>query len=227
MVLIGFLPIIVLLFYIIMIEKELKGYTNIPLQRHLLLKLLHRYRRPNDKISEMIKKGELISLKRGLYIPGDASDHIKPNAFTIANHLYGPSYISLESALSHWNLIPEKVVEITSVTTKKTKAFHTPVGRYSFNYLPLPYYSFGIKQIVISKDQHILIASPEKAICDKIILTTGINLRSKKQTIDFLIEDLRIDEGDLNDLDFKQLNNWLKFAPKKNSLKMLLKTFSK
>lgn len=227
MVLIGFFPIIVYIFYNIMVEKALKGYTNVPIQRHLLLKLLKGYRRPNDKISEMIKNGELISLKRGLYIPGSASDHARPNVFTIANHLYGPSYISLDSALSHWNLIPEKVVETTSVTIKRTKTFHTPVGRFSFYSLPKVYYSLGIQQLIISKNQHVLIASPEKAICDKIILTAGINLRSKKQTMEFLIEDLRIDEDELKLLDFNKLEDWLQFTPKKNSIGMLIKTFSK
>ncbi|MEX2483547.1 MAG: hypothetical protein WED10_03265 [Brumimicrobium sp.] len=208
------------------IEKALRGYSHVPIQRHLLLKVLKDYKRPNDKISDMIKKGELVALKRGLYIPGKAIDLIQPSSFIIANHLYGPSYISLESALSQWGLIPEKVVEVSSVTTKTKKTFYTPVGRFSYHHLPLPYYSFGIKQERLIKNQHVLIASPEKAICDKIILTPKLNLRSKKQTIAFLEEDLRIDEEGLVSLDLRQIDCWLKNAPKKTSLEMLIKTIS-
>jgi hypothetical protein len=65
-------------------------------------------------------------------------------------------------------------------------------------------------------------ASPEKAICDKIITTSGILLRSKKQVSDFLLEDLRISEERLKSLDLEEMKSWLPFSPKKSSLKMLI-----
>jgi len=102
-------------------DKIAKDLGEIPLSRQLILELLKDYKRPNDKISEWIKNGELISLRRGLYIPGPKSDIEKPEPFLIANHLCGPSYVSLESALSYWGLIPERVYEITSVTLKSKK----------------------------------------------------------------------------------------------------------
>ena len=84
---------------------------------------LDEYNRPNDKISEMLKSGDLTSLRRGLYVPGPELDLPSPDVFLIANHLRGPSYVSLESALSYWGLIPERVFEISSVTLKTSKVY--------------------------------------------------------------------------------------------------------
>lgn len=203
-----------------------KEYAETPISRHLILELLKDYQSPNDKISELLKSKELISLRRGLYIVGPTIDLPKPEPFLIANHLRGPSYVSLESALAYWNMIPERVYEISSATTKTTKQYKTPVGRFSYRKLKLPYYSYGLKNIEISAKQTILIASREKALCDKIVLTPKINLRSIKQTQDFLLEDLRIDTEVLRTLETKTMEYWIKDAPKKKSLKMLIKTLA-
>ena len=149
-----------------------------------------------------------------------------PEPFLIANHLRGPSYVSLESALSYWNMIPERAYEISSVTLKTSKIFKTPVGRYSYRHLNAPYYSYGIKSIAYSPKQTILIASAEKALCDKIVLTPKIYLRSIKQTQEFLMEDLRMDSEVLKTLDTKLMELWIENAPKKSSLKMLIKTLT-
>jgi hypothetical protein len=188
------------------------------------LDLLKDYNRPNDKISELIKNEELVSVKRGLYLVGNTLDLPKPESFLVANHLRGPSYVSIESALSYFGLIPERTYEISSVTTKTSKKYRTPAGRFSYSHLPLPYYSFGIQYVEIASKQFVLIASPEKAICDKIILTSKINLRSTIQVKSFLIEDLRMDIDDLRNLNVKMIELWLDDAPKKNSLKMLINT---
>lgn len=186
------------------------------------MEALATYSRPNDKISEMIKSGELVSLRRGLYVPGPELDLPIPESFVIANHLRGPSYVSLESALSYWDLIPERVYETSSVTTKTTKTYQTSLGRYSFQHLSTPYYSFGIRSVRLTEQQTALIASPEKAVCDKIVLTTGVILRSISQTMDFLMEDLRIDEEQLQTLDVSTIQSWIEDAPKRSSLQMLV-----
>lgn len=185
------------------------------------------YRRPNDKISEMIKSGELISLRRGLYVPGPELDLPIPDSFVIANHLRGPSYISLESALSYWDLIPERVYEISSVSTKTSKIYQTSLGHFSFQHLTTPYYSFGIRSVRLTEFQTAMIASPEKALCDKIVLTAGVQLRSISQTMDFLLEDLRIDEEQLQALDVQAIQSWVEDAPKRNSLQQLVNTLQR
>ena len=202
----------------------IKEYTEAPISRHLILELLSNYQSPNDKISELLKSKELISIRRGLYIIGPKIDLPSPEPFLIANHLRGPSYVSLESALSYWNMIPERAYETSSVTIKTSKLYKTQVGRFSYQQLKIPYYSYGIINIKYSSKQTILIASREKALCDKIVLTPKINLRSIKQTKEFLIEDLRMDSEVLSTLNIKVMELWVKDAPKKSSIKMLIKT---
>jgi hypothetical protein len=205
-------------------REIIKQYAEAPIPRHLILELLSDYQSPNDKISELIKSKELISIRRGLYTTGPKLDLPSPEPFLIANHLRGPSYVSLESALSYWNMIPERAYEISSVTIKTSTLYKTPLGRFSYHQLKIPYYSYGIKSIEYSPKQTMLVASPEKALCDKVVLTPNINLRSIKQTREFLIEDLRMDSEVLSALDTKLMELWIKNAPKKSSLEMLIKT---
>jgi hypothetical protein len=209
------------------LRRKIKEYVAAPLSHNVVMEALSSYNRPNDKISEMIKSGELVSLRRGLYVPGPELDLPLPDSFVVANHLRGPSYISLESALSYWNLIPERVYEISSVTTKTSKTYNTAIGRFSFQHLPTPYYSFGIRSVRLTEFQTALIASPEKAICDKIVLTSGILLRSVSQTMDFLIDDMRMDEEQLQNLDISTIQSWVEDAPKRTSLQMLVNTLQR
>ncbi|MFT7033029.1 MAG: hypothetical protein ACJA2S_001530 [Cyclobacteriaceae bacterium] len=74
----------------------IKEYAETPISRHLILKLLSEYQSSNDKISELLKSKELIFIRRGLYITGSKMDLPSPNPFLIADHLRGPSYVSLE-----------------------------------------------------------------------------------------------------------------------------------
>lgn len=208
-------------------RSAIKEYAEAPISRHVVLELLSEYRRPNDKISELIKSEELISLRRGLYMVGPGMDLSTPEPFLIANHLRGPSYVSLESALAYWGMIPERAYEVSSVTTKTSKLYQTPVGRFSYRRLETPYYSFGITYLELSPRQSVLIASREKALCDKIVLTPGVNLRSIRQTREFLTEDLRMDPDVLDHLDLDAMRLWPEDAPKRSSLQMLIKTLER
>ena len=76
------------------------------------------YASPKSKLTTLIKSGELIRVKRNLYLPGNESDY---SVMTLANIIYGHSYISFETALSYYNLIPETVYSIMSATYKKNK----------------------------------------------------------------------------------------------------------
>ena len=115
----------------------------------------------------------------------------------MANNILGPSYVFLETELAYWGLIPEKVFEISSVTTQNSKVYSTPIGRFSYTHLPLSYYAFGIQQVALIAKQGVLMATPEKALCDKIICTAVIQLRSFRQVKEFLIDDLRLDNDAL------------------------------
>lgn len=208
-------------------QEKIQSYAEQPINGQILLDILKEYKRPHDKIDELVKQGLLIQIKRGLYIPGPKLNILPPELFLLANHLYGPSYVSLDSALSHWGFIPEKVFEISSITTNPKKNFRTAVGRFGYTNLVLPYYSFGIMQVQLTKKQTVLMASPEKALCDKIVTTSGVLLRSVKQTVELLIEDFRIDKEKLRTLNTTVINSWLRNAPKEKSLAVLIKTLKK
>ncbi|MCE7056794.1 hypothetical protein LZF95_19085 [Algoriphagus sp. AGSA1] len=131
----------------------------------------------------------------------------------------------MESALSYWGFIPERVFETTSITIRSSKIFKTKLGRFSYKHTSsLPYYSFGIRTVDITPKQAVMIASPEKAICDKIAMTSGLNLRSIKQVMEFLTEDMRIDEDLIRGLNLDVIYTWISDAPKQNSLQILIKT---
>lgn len=205
-------------------KETIKNYPEQPITRQLLLHLLKEYKRPFDKINELVKQDILIPVKRGIYFPGANLNLERPELFLLANHLLGPSYVSMESALSYWAFIPERVFEISSVTIRKKKIYNTQIGRFSYTPIPLPYYSFGIQKVALTKKQTILIASPEKALCDKIITTSGVLLRSVKQAREFLLKNLRIDEESLLRLNATEINSWISNAPKRESLDVLTKT---
>ena len=207
-------------------RMDLSKYSDQPISTQVLLGLLRGYRRPYDKIMEMVNQGILVQLRRGLYIMSPLVSSITPEPFLIANHLYGPSYISLESALFHRGLIPERVFEISSVTPKISKKFMVQNTVYSFTHLPIAYYPLGIQSLSLTETQTGLIAGPEKALCDKVITTAGINLRSKQQTMAFLVEDLRIEEYQLRELNTIEMISWLPVCPKRKSIQLLIETVS-
>jgi hypothetical protein len=205
-------------------RRTIQDYVNAPLTHQLVSDVLAEYRRPNDKINDLIRSGFLISLRRGLYVPGPELDLPLPHSFVIANHLRGPSYVSLETAFAHWGMIPERVYEINSITLKTSQVFDTPIGSFTYRHLDAPYYSFGLQRVEVGDNQFALIASPEKAVCDKIITTAGITLRSQSQTMAFLLEDLRMDEEVLASLSLNTISSWIVDAPKASSLQMLVNT---
>jgi hypothetical protein len=219
---IGFIPIILLNSHMDLYQS-IRNFSSQPLTHQLLSSLLKDYKRPNDKIHELISAGIIEPVKKGLYLPSAKISKKRTEPFLLANHMLGPSYVSFDSALSYHGLIPERVFEISSATTKATRRFDTPIGSFSFIRLPLPYYSFGIRQVEIGENQNILIASPEKALFDKIINTVGLKLRSKIAAREYVIEDLRIDEEQLKQLDIEAMESWLNDSPKRESLAYIIK----
>ena len=141
----------------------------------------------------------------------------------VANHLLGPSYVSVETALSYYGLIPERVYETSSMTTKASRSFNTAMGLFTYTRLSLPYYSFGLQALRLPSNQYAIVASPEKALCDKIVTTSGLALRGIRNAYNYLVDDMRIDESALKDLNTNMIQEWLSDAPKKDSLLMVVK----
>lgn len=206
---------------------NLTAYSDQPISSQVLLALLKGYNRPYDKIMDMVDQGILIQLRKGLYITSPLVSPKTPEPFLLANHLYGPSYVSLDSALFHWGLIPERVFEVSSMTTRKSKRVTAQDVVYTFTHLPIAYYPLGIQSLALTEKQTVLIASPEKALCDKIISSAGVNLRSKQQALVYLVEDLRIEKDQLRELNIREMLKWLPVCPKKSSIKILLETIAR
>jgi predicted transcriptional regulator of viral defense system len=206
------------------IEQQLRQFEGQPLTRQILLGMLGEYKRPYDKINELVKQKILIPVKRGIFIPGPSANVQQPEPYLLANHLAGPSYISLESALSYWSFIPERVYEVSSMTTGRSKIYDTSTGRFSYTQLPLPYFSFGQVSVQIEKKQVVLMASPEKALCDKIVTTAGLVFRSAKQLSEWLTADMRMEKEKLGTLQWEKMEDWIPSSPKKSSLAYLIQT---
>lgn len=204
-------------------RSALTRFSNQPLSHQLLVSIFKDYDRPNDKIYQLAKKGLIQSIKKGLYVVGPAlSIDRRPEPFLLANHILGPSYVSVETALSYYGLIPERVYEIASMTTQAPRKFNTPLGNFTYTRLPLPYYSFGIRCEKLADDQYAMVASAEKALCDKIITTSGLLFRSKKAASEFLLENMRMDEDVLKQLNIKEMGTWIKGTLKEESLSMVV-----
>lgn len=205
------------------INQHIGIHAEQPLPHQLLMSWLKGYKRPNDKISGLKAQGFLKPLKKGLYIAGPSVTDKKPDAMLVANHLLGPSYVSVETALSYFGLIPERVYETSSMTTKASRSFNTAMGLFTYTRLSLPYYSFGLQMLRLPSHQYAIVASPEKALCDKIVTTSGLTLRGIRNAYDYLVDDMRIDESALKGLNTNMIQEWLSDAPKKDSLLMVVK----
>lgn len=209
------------------IRNLLAELSSQPLTHQLLADLLKNYQRPNDKILAMKSAGLIEPIKKGLYIVGSAIRSERVESALLANHILGPSYVSMDSALSHYGLIPERVFSVTSMTTKASRKFETNFSLFTYTNLPLPYYAFGLTMFSFSKDQKAVIAKPEKALCDKIATTAGINLRSQSAARDYIFGNLRMEESEVAKFDTKIMSTWTEDAPKRDSLEMLIKMIDK
>ncbi len=147
----------------------------------------------NDKISNLVKSGELVRLKKGFYTFSKPYLTKPIDLISVANTLYAPSYISFDYALSYYGMIPERVSEITSATSKNEKLFDTPLGRFSYKRVPLQAYSIGVDWLYDDVDGGKFIATQEKALCDKIRYDRGIGTLTQSAMMEYLKYDLRLE----------------------------------
>ena len=202
------------------VENQIAQFQSQPISHQVLMSVLKDYKRPNDKIHHLINENKLISLRRGLYL---WNSKLLPEPFSVANVLYGPSYVSTESALSFHGLIPEQVFTVVSMTLKNSRNFSNSFGTFEYIKLQSPYYAFGITHTELRENQFAMIATAEKALFDKVITTSGINLRSIESAKIFLLENMRMDEDLLKALNTDEMKLWIPNAPKKESLEFLTK----
>jgi hypothetical protein len=181
---------------------------------------LRSYQSPRSKLTQLIKCGALVRLKREFYVFGSLFIRGHYCLETLANQLYGPSYVSLEWALQVYGMIPENVEEITSITFKQKKKFDTPLGRFSYEHRPRMAYPVGITRLVVSEYQSALIATPEKAIIDLLVLRRG-KVTSVKELKEILFEDFRFVESDMSQLNLDLIRRIQNAHPHSSTMNLI------
>ncbi len=124
------------------------------------------------QLSRWVRAGRLYQLRRGLYALAPPYQKVRPHPFLIANRMSRGSYVSLQSALAHYGLIPEYVPLVTSVTTGRPGRWETPLGLFAFRHLKLDLF-FGYHRLDLGGGQTAFVATPEKALLDLVYLTPG------------------------------------------------------
>jgi len=171
-----------------------------------LLNGLKGYASPRDAITRLLRSGAVIRVKKGLYVFGPAYARRAYSRELLANLIYGPSYVSLDYALQHYGLIPEHVQAVTSATCSRARRFLTPVGLFMYRPVPLSVYWMGISRVETDGNVMALMATPEKALADKVRNDRGIDINSVRRMHSYLLEDLRIDEEGLAGLDADEID---------------------
>ena len=119
-------------------------------------------------VKRAIAGGEIIHIRRGLYCLAPKYQKKKINLYALAQNIYGPSYISLESALSWHGWIPEAVYTVTSASSGKSKEFKTPLGAFGYSCVPQEIFYTGVERLADEAGNVFLMASPMKALADYV-----------------------------------------------------------
>jgi hypothetical protein len=167
------------------------------------------YKNPYAHIKLLVNNGVLIKLKRGIY---ETNKDVAP--FALAAVLYAPSYISFQSALSYYGIIPERTESITSASlnAKKNKNYSTPLGYFSFQDVPSSAFSKELR-LIENEESSYMMATPEKAMCDYLSKIKAIR---KNQFNSFLFDDLRVDREKLKCFRKNTVNKLAKYYKKTN-----------
>lgn len=194
-----------------LLEMKLRHYPSLYVTDDQIAHLLKGTADSNQaRIRRAIQQGLLVRLKRGLYYLNERLAPEYPNPFEIAQLIYGPSYISLESALSYHQLIPEAVRVVTSVTIKRNNTFESPLGLFVYHKLPLNNFFMGVNYV--QEGNHIfLLASPWKAILDYIFC-----YKKKWRGLDPIENSLRINLEDLPKISSVELAQFKNFYQREN-----------
>lgn len=191
------------------------------LEYGFVMDCLKSYGNPRNKLGQLLRSGALIRLKKGLYVFSQPLLKGSYSYETLANLIYGPSYVSLEWAVHYYGMIPERVEEITSVTLKRKQSFFTPLGTFSYEHTHPSAYPTGVTQIEHTEYQKGLIATPEKAVCDLLMLRRG-KITSQMQLKEILYDDFRFEEDRILQLDRDRLKSIAVAYPHSSTKQLLI-----
>jgi predicted transcriptional regulator of viral defense system len=201
-------------------DARLAKLPALPLEYDVLKSLYRDYASPKDKIARLVSEGALIRLKKGLYVvpPRVSTKPIEKGL--AANRMIVPSYVSLETALYLYQMIPEHVVETRSVTIKRSRLVENALGRFRYFQVRRDYFSLGIVSLGADEGSF-LIASPAKALCDLVILTRNLRIQSLRAMRAFIEDDMRIDLDPIGRLDLSLFDDVAKMGIKQREILLL------
>ena len=139
---------------------------------------------------------EVLRIRRGLYCLATRYLRRKVDPLALAQRIYGPSYISLQTALSRHGWIPEAVYAITSTSMERSREFETPVGRFGFTRIPQKTFYAGVTRVETEDAGSILLACPLKALADYVYV-----YKCDWDSARPVVESLRVDRGLLAGVD--------------------------
>lgn len=195
---------------------------NVPFRMGVLGSVYPQIRHLAAKAKSLEEAAEIVRLKKGLYV---LDSHVSEKPYVmplLANHIYGPSYVSMETALRYYGLIPEGVYSTISLTTGVARNYKNKIGMFRYVHCDKGYFPIGIT-IGNEGGVSFLIASREKALCDQIVFTPRLNLRYHSDVARYLEEDLRFDTDTLSDFDLDVLRACADKGRKKTSIIQLIK----
>ena len=205
---------------------DLEHIGNIPVSTSAVASLFPEMKAGNQKVRNLEAAGQIIRLKKGLYVVSPKVSRVALSTELIANHLYAPSYVSKQTALRYYGLIPEAVFTTQSMTVKHSRNFDTPVGRFEYQSIAREAFSIGITYIN-KQSYSFLIATPEKALCDMIANSPKVNLRYLKDVEIYLEEDIRMDIEDFRNMDVTIFELYAQAGKKAKSVTTLIKYLRK
>lgn len=134
------------------------------------------------QLGRWTKAGKVYQLRRGLYALAPPYQQVKPHPFLVSNQLVRPSYVSLQSALAYYGMIPEYVPMTTCVTSDRPHEFDTPLGKYRFRRITKErFFAFNLADL--GEGQEAYLAAPEKALLDLVYLQHGGDSLSYLQSL--------------------------------------------
>lgn len=200
--------------------------SNTPVTNSVISGLYPNIKAINKKISELEHSNALIRLKRGLYVASPKITNVPLSTEIIANHLYSPSYVSCLTALRFYALIPEEVFITQSMTIKHGRTFDTKIGQFRYFTCSKEAFAVGITIAKVG-NQQFLIATPEKALCDLIAITPSLNLRYKRETEEYLEQNLRLDMEEFYKMRLSIFQEYATIGKKANSIQQIINLLSK
>ncbi len=160
------------------------------------------YRHRTAKIASMLRRGEIVQIRRGLYTFAAPLRREVLHSGVLANRIYGPSYVSEDFALSYYGMIPETPAAVTSIAMGRSREFANDFGVFSYRYCRSKAYSIGVGATGEGQNRF-MIAAPEKALFDKALYDRRFDGDDPEA---YLAEDLRIGLDILNGFDKRLVN---------------------